>query len=88
MSAANLNALLRTTDTATAARSAGDPASPASRNDTLVTYEDFTTIRSVPADSPIAVCPARRLCTLAPAVASAELQPLRANGCEHCQVSQ
>lgn len=47
VSAANLNALLRTTDTATAARSAGDPASPASRGDTLVTYEDFTTIRFV-----------------------------------------
>jgi MoxR domain in the MoxR-vWA-beta-propeller ternary systems len=45
VSAANLNALLRTADTARAARSAGDPSSPASRGDTLVTHEDFTTIR-------------------------------------------
>ena len=45
MSVANLNALLRTADTARAARSAGDPMSPANNGSTLVTHEDFTTIR-------------------------------------------
>jgi len=45
VSAANLNALLRTTDTAIAARASGDPASPASASETLVNHEDFTSVR-------------------------------------------
>ena len=44
VSLAGLDSLLMTTDTALAARSSGDPASPAA-DTSLVTHEDFTQIR-------------------------------------------